>query len=226
MDQPWINFDNYTIAEVTCFLIGVVLWAYAYIQAVINNHRKKTLEIPIPAVCLNYGWEIGCVFFFTNGIDMGKLFVIGYAVWMLIDTIIVYQMFKYGTVQIESNYIKKHIKLLLVVCLIGSIAAHSFFYIEGFELPMAVISAYIINLAMSIAYCGLVFKNNFNGLSKSIGWAKGFGTGIISVCFFMKYPDKNFLTTMYIMTFLFDMIYMYLLYYIKPQLDNKNISNN
>lgn len=218
MNQPWLNLENYTIAELSCFLIGVVFWIYAYFQVIIDNHKNKTLGLPIAAVCLNFGWEVGAVLFFKEHIDMGKIFVIGYSIWLIMDIIIVYQMFKYGKSQIDSEYIKKRLNYILIVGLMGSITAHSFFFIEGFELPMGVIAGYIINAIMSVAYCSLVFNKNFNGVSIPIAWAKGLGTAIISICFFMKYPDKNFLTTMYIMTFIFDAAYLYLLYNIRPRL--------
>ncbi|MEO0533117.1 MAG: hypothetical protein AAF215_04540 [Cyanobacteria bacterium P01_A01_bin.123] len=218
MDQPWINLQNYTLTEVILFLIGALLWAYAYIAAVIRNHRYQTLAIPLAAVCLNFGWEVSSVFFFRSGIDMGKLFVLGYALWMGIDAIIVTQMFRYGHTQISAVYVKKHLPVLLTIGLIGSILGHSFFMTEGFDMPMAVISAYLINLAMSIDFCGLAFKPNFHGLSTPIAWAKGIGTGLISICFFLKYPHIHFLTTMYILTALFDGIYLYLLYQVVPTL--------
>lgn len=216
MDQPWINLQNYTLSEVILFLIGALLWAYAYIAVVIRNHRCQTVAIPLAAICLNFGWEVSSVFFFRSGIDMGKLFVLGYALWMGIDAIIVTQMFRYGQTQVNTDYVKKRLPLLLVIGLIGSIVGHIFFMTGGFDMPMAVVSAYLINLAMSIDFCGLAFKQNFQGLSKPIAWAKGLGTGLISICFFSKYPYIHFLTTMYVLTALFDGIYLYLLYQVVP----------
>lgn len=220
MDQPWINLQNYTPTEVTLFLIGVILWAYTYIVVVINNYKLKTVEIPLAAICLNFGWEVASVFFFRDGIDMGRLFVIGYALWMAIDVIIVTQMFLYGHTQV-SPAAAPYLRPVLAVSVVGSIAAHAFFMTEGFELPMAVISAYVINLAMSVAFCGLVFKPDFNGLSRPAAWGKGLGTGIISISFFLKYPETHFLTTMYVLTALFDVLYLYLLYRVRPNLKGK-----
>jgi hypothetical protein len=132
--------------------------------------------------------------------------------------IIVTQMFLYGDTQISPDYVKKHLRPLLVLGLLGSILGHIFFMTEGFDRPMAVISAYLINLAMSIDFCSLAFKPNFQGLSKAVAWGKGLGTGLISICFFLKYPDTHFLTTMYLLTAFFDALYLYLLYQVVPSL--------
>lgn len=220
MNQPWINLNNYTLTQVILFLIGVIFWVWAYVAVVIGNNKRKTLEIPIAAVCLNFGWEIGATFFFTDQIDMGKLFVVGYATWLAVDCVIVYQMFKYGENQISSPYLKKHIKPLMAVGVIGSASAQSLFMVEGFDMPMAVVSAYIINLAMSITYCGLVFNPDFRGLSKTVAWTKALGTEIISICFFLKYPDKYFLTVMYLLVFFFDALYIYWLYKLRADIKN------
>jgi hypothetical protein len=222
MDQPWINLQNYTLPEVILFLIGALLWAYTYIVVVIRNAQHKTVAIPLTAICLNFGWEVACVFFYRYGVDMGKLFVLGYALWMVIDMIIVTQMFLYGDTQINTDYVKKHLRPLLVLGVLGSILGHIFFMTEGFDRPMAVISAYLINLAMSIDFCTLAFKPKFQGLSKSVAWGKGLGTGLISICFFLKYPDTHFLTTMYVLTAFFDGLYLYLLYRVVPTLSTNH----
>jgi hypothetical protein len=220
MNQPWFNFENYTPMQATLFLIGVVFWIWAYITVVVNNHKNKTLGIPIAAVCLNFGWEIATTFFFTDQINMGKLFVVGYTAWFGVDCLIVYQMFKYGENQIITPYLKKQLYWLLIVGLVGSTVAQTFFMIGGFDLPMAVVSAYIINLAMSIAYCGLVFVPDYRGLSKTVAWTKALGTEIISVCFFLKYPDKHFLTVMYLLVFFFDALYIYWLHKLSTDIKN------
>jgi hypothetical protein len=214
MNEPWINLDKYTLPQVLFFFTGALLWVYAYIRVVILNFKKKTVGIPLAAICLNFGWEVATVFFYPP--DMGKLIVWGYRAWMIIDVIIVIQMFLYGTIQIRNEWVKKNINYFIVVGLLGGTLTHIFYMTEGFEMPMAVISAYIINLAMSIAFVGLIMNPAFNGLSKSVAWTKGIGTGIISVSFFLKYPTIHFLTTMYVLTLLFDIAYIYLLKKLRP----------
>lgn len=206
--QPWFNTEVYTPTQIGLFFTGAVLWMVAYVDAVVTIVKKKTVIIPIAAVLLNFGWEVAASIFFVP--NMGKLLVVSYWVWMMLDIFIFLSLYKYGFKQLITDYFQKHIKLYLTLGIIISFLSQLFF-MQQYDLPMAPVSGYIINLAMSIGFIGLVFVPNFEGNSLITAWSKFLGTGIISIMFSLHYPGNHFLTVMYLAVALFDIIYIVML---------------
>lgn len=229
-DMPWINWEKYSVPEVIFFITGSVLWIIAYSAMLRNDYKNKTLSIPIINVCLNFTWEIMCAFVFFP--DMGLILVIGYWLWFVMDLFIVISMFRFGRTQVRNPFLLKVYYPMLIIGLIGSFAIQWFWMagggpgpLDGWEYPMSPVSAYTINLVMSVCYIGLLFIPNFKGNLKIVGWTKGLGTGLISVMFYLHYSDlsapKNaYLFVLYILCAFFDAVYIYLLY--KPKLLKAN----
>lgn len=207
--HPWFDTTNYTVLQIVLFFIGSMLWLVCYIDTVIDIFKKKTLNIPLAAICLNFGWEIATCWFFVP--NMGKLIVIAYWAWMCVDLFIFASTFKYGFKQLQTPYFIKNIRWFLALSIIVSFVTQLTFLRE-YDLPMAPISGYIINLIMSVGFLGLVYIPGFEGNSLITGWTKFLGTGLVSVMFFTKYPDNYFLISMYFAVAIFDIIYICLLY--------------
>lgn len=221
MHEPWINLKDYTLLEFILFFSGAVLWIVAYIAIVRNDFKNKTLSIPIINVCLNFTWEVLCAFIFLP--DMGLIIVWGYRAWLVIDCMILYSLFKYGKKQIQTQFLLNTYVPLVLITLVGAFVLQGLF-MQEYDLPMSPISAYLINLVMSVCYIGLLFIPNFKGNLKIIGWTKGLGTGLISAMFYLKYPDNYFLLSLYILCAFFDVVYIYLLYN-KPVLSNNKVES-
>lgn len=205
---PWLNTDVYTPLQIGLFFTGAVLWMGAYVDTAVNIVKKKTVAIPMAAVVLNFGWEVAASIFFVP--NMGKLLVLAYWVWMLLDIFIFASLYKYGDKQMVMPYFKKHIKFYLTVGIIISFLSQLFFMLE-YDLPMAPVSGYIINLAMSIGFLYLLFVPGFEGNTKVTAWCKFLGTGIISIMFALHYPGNWFLIVMYFSVALFDIMYIVML---------------
>ncbi len=148
---------------------------------------------------------------------MGLALVLAYWAWMLLDIFIFIGLFKYGRQQMVFFELKKYFPLYIVAGIVTSFTVQYFFIIQ-YDLPMAPLDSYVINLVMSIAFISLMFVKGYKGNSKFVAWTKFLGTGIISVMFFSKYPENNFLTSLYIFCALFDVVYLYLLYNKKANL--------
>lgn len=85
-------------------------------------------------------------------------------------------------------------------------------FILEYDLPMAPLNSFMINLVMSAAFIYLYFVPSEVAKSKVIGWAKFLGTGIIGVMFYTKYPENDALTSLYVAVALVDIFYLYLLH--------------
>jgi hypothetical protein len=206
--HPWIDLTRYTWWQVALFFAGSMLWLACYIATLRDIIKKQTVDIPASAVILNFGWEIAACIFFVP--DMGKLLVAAYWAWMLCDLFIFYSLFKYGYKQMRIDYFRRNAHYFILSGIVISFLSQATFMVQ-YDLPMAPIAGYIINLIMSIAFLYLLFVPGFTGYSRVAKWSKFLGTGIISIMFFTKYPSNNFLTIMYIAVACFDVLYIILM---------------
>jgi hypothetical protein len=211
--HPWFNTVDYTIPQIVLFTAGAVLWVVAYINTLVWIKKRQVLDIPAIAIVLNYTCEITTGFFFLP--NMGTVLVIAYWAWMVLDTFIVISLFRYGYKQMRVDYFKRHIAPLLVIGLIVCFAVQCSF-IVSYDLPMAPLDSYIINLVMSVCFIYMYFIPGYEGNRKLTGWTKFLGTGLISIMFQTKYPDNFFLTSLYISCAFFDILYLYLLHKESP----------
>ncbi|MCB0700607.1 MAG: hypothetical protein KDC11_12185 [Chitinophagaceae bacterium] len=207
--QPWVDTSNYTLTQILIFFSAAMMWVIVYIDAIIGIIKKKTLFLPVIAICLNFGYEVTAAFFYLP--DMGMLVSVGYWLWFLLDLFIIVHAFKYGHKQIKNAYFKKHFKAFM---LLGFLIAFTieYFYMTTRDIAMAPYDAYIINFVMSVCFLYMVFIPGYEGNSMVTAWFKFLGTGWTSVMFQMRYPDAHFLSVMYVAVAIFDILYIYLLY--------------
>lgn len=207
--HPWVDLTRYTWWQVAMFFSGSVLWLVCYIDTLIDIRKKKTINIPVGCVVTNYGWEVAASFVFVP--DMGKLLVVAYWAWMLLDTFIFASTFKYGWKQCMVPFFRSKLSMFLALGIVVSFVTQATF-MRQYDIPMAPISGDIINLYMSAAFLYLLTIPGYEGNSLVTGWCKFLGTGIINLMFAMKYPDNYFLISIGIACAIFDVIYIVLLH--------------
>ena len=207
--HPWLDTSNYALWQIILFFAGSLLWLICYIDTIFDIRTKKVVNIPAAAVILNFGWEIAACFFFVP--NMGKLLVAAYWAWMLCDIYIFYSLFRYGFKQMRIDFFKQHAHFFILGGIVISFLSQCTYMVQ-YDLPMAPITGYIINLVMSISFLYLLFIPDFKWYSRITAWSKFLGTGIISIMFFTKYPSNNFLTVMYVAVAAFDILYIILVY--------------
>lgn len=203
--HPWFDTANYTPVQITLFFIGALLWIVAYIAIIRTALKQKTVVIPVVAVVCNFGNEVGGAIFWVP--DMGKALVLAYWGWLVLDMFILYNTFKYGHKQFTTEFFKKNIRWLMAIGLAGSIPLSCYFMVQ-YDLPMGVNDAYIVNVVMSVSFLSLLFVPNFPEHSVVLAWAKFLGTGLISIMFQSKYPDNHFLSVIYFVVAIFDILFI------------------
>lgn len=207
--HPWFDTTHYTEFQIALFLTGALLWIVVYLDTIKEITRKKSVNIPLIAVCFNFGFEVTTSFTFVP--DMGKALVAAYWAWMLLDIFIVVATFKYGFKQIQIKNIANRLTAFLVLGFAVGFFTQLFF-INEYDLPMAPLAGYIISVIMSAAFIYLLFIPGYEGNSLTTAWCKFIGNALISIMFQLKYPDNHFLTSLYIFTAIIDCVYIYLLY--------------
>ena len=109
--QPWFDTSNYEPYQIALFLTGALLWVLVYFDTIRTIIRNKVVNIPLLAICLNFGFETTTSIFFVP--DRGKALVLAYWAWMVLDIFIVYSMFRYGWKQVQVKTVKDALPWLM-----------------------------------------------------------------------------------------------------------------
>lgn len=194
---------------------GTGLWLIAYVLAIVQGFKQKTYAVPMVAITANFTWEILASFRWISPI---ALWHIGAILWMLFDTTIVYQLFRYGRAQqvipeIKRWYYPIVVGTFVLAYLFQLTFADYYDDFLGFE------DAYLINNSMSILFIFMYFVRRESGnMAYTVAWLKMLGTGVTSLAMIfllpMMYPQRqefSFMHLLYAGAFGFDLIYVGLL---------------
>lgn len=110
----WVHVPKIT------FPIGGWLWVLCYILIARENLRSKSYGMPLFALANNFAWEVVYAFFFVDIWQKQLVF----AIWVVVDAIIVYGTMKHGGNEwmhtpIVKNNLGKIILLFTIFCLLG-----------------------------------------------------------------------------------------------------------
>jgi len=196
-------------------IIGDVLWIVAYILIIVRSFKDRTYGVPMLCIALNFTWEFMYAVQFPNPNNITAM--LRWA-WLLTDVVIVYQLFRYGrdgqNIPLIKQYFYPICVVMFVFAYIGQLTFH-----YSFGDTLGGVDAYMINLLMSMLFVTMYFgRPNGAGLSRGAAWAKMLGTGVLSVasCFvFTNWLQSSFLVFLFATIFIFDVIYIALLY--RPQ---------
>lgn len=165
-------------------IVAHLLWATVYILAIVIGHRQRTYAIPMVAIGLNVNWEI-----VHTAIHPPALLsnLIANFVWLALDLVIVIQLIRYGRERQPNDVVRRYFGVIVVGVLGLALVGHVTFYNHVtanaiFPDHEGVVSAFLINLVMSVLFIGLYFaRPNGEGLSKPIAWLKMLGTAALSL---------------------------------------------
>jgi hypothetical protein len=205
-----LNLHDYTAPQLAFYATGAYLWVVAYLIYIRNGFRYGVVEMPAFAACGNVGWEFVWALLFTT--DLGALCVGAHKAWFLLDLVIFYLVLKYAHKQTDLPLLKRHWTGVCIFLLAGSALFYGTFVQQGLDVGSTIQSAYICQLPISFLYIPLLLRQrSLVGWSVWAGWARTFGTGLIGVFAFLRYPDHPFLLSMAVISTLVDFLYMYLL---------------
>lgn len=221
------NKGQFTPAEFVLLGLGFVFWAVAYIDVLKNIHRYRIVEIPIIVAAMDLSYEFIWGFLRPNN-DLGLIFNLGNILWFAKDLHINYHALKYGHKLVTIEWIKRNYLIIYLFILITSF--FTTYYLGKDTLSgntgteddgLGLVAAYFINLVISSLYIYQLlsfpaYRNR--GFSYRVAWAKGLGTGAISlVCFNNLDLDKtHFLHWMCLAVFIMDSVYIYLFKNYRP----------
>jgi hypothetical protein len=198
--------------------VGCVLWIVAYGFAIHRGFKDKTYGFPMVAICLNFTWEFLAAWIFPN---VNPLWLWFNRIWFLVDIVIVYQLVMHGPKEQKVAEIKKWFYPILTGTLVLACAGQ-YAFVEQYQDFLAIVTAFMINLIMSVLFIFMYFDRRDKGgrgLSKPAGWCKMLGTvGTAIECHYVvgltspQFSSLSFLTFLCLTIFVMDGLYMYFLY--------------
>jgi hypothetical protein len=210
--EPFSIFSVYNVVGI----LGCVFWFLAYGCIIFQSHKDKASGVPLLALCLNFGWEFLGSFVWENPIPLWRWF---YRIWFVLDILIFIQMWTYGRPLSRVPEVRRHFHaILLGTLLLGTLGQWAF--TRTFYDPMGFITAFAINLVMSVLFIGLYFeRRDGRGLSLPAACFKLLGTLCTSIeCYYFLpviHPHKESLVFphfLYASILLLDAIYVGLLW--------------
>ena len=212
-----INTRDYTPAQLAVVAVGTSLWGIAYFAIIRNGFRKQFIEMPALVACGNIAWEF--VWGFIYHPNMGPLVVRLYQMCFLLDTLIFFNLLRYGHRQMDIPELRRVWKPLCVVVLLAWVGGCYFFRMPlpdrptGYDDVLGATSAYILQVIISTQYITLFLRVRDRSLFSVTGtWARRLGTAIITVGMFMIYPENRFLQFTGVVCVILDTVFISLLH--------------
>lgn len=163
--------------------VGDLLWTVVYILAIRLGVKARTYAIPMVAIGLNVNWEVVHTIVHPPALFAN---LVANLIWLGFDLLIVLQLIRYGRGSQRIEPVRRFFAVVIVGTLAMALAGHITFYTHItansiFPDKDGVVSAFVINLVMSILFVSMYFgRPDGEGLSKPIAWLKMLGTAAIS----------------------------------------------
>ena len=194
-------------------IISGICWSAVYVDSIRTGFKQKTYCMPLFALGLNIAWE--GIYAYTDLFirkDIGAQALANTA-WFLLDIFIVVTFFKFGKEEAEGELGKKFFVPWKVIVLICCFVLQILFMVEFGDIAGEKYSAFLQNIAMSIAYLYMLNRRKSSkGQTMLIAICKCIGT--LTPTIFGTIEGNMFILVTGVICFIFDMIYIYCLHHV------------
>ncbi len=189
-------------------ITGGVFWSLAYLLIIRRGFKDRTFGMPLAALCANISWEF--IFSFVHPHQAPQWYVD--IAWFLLDTIILFQAFRYGPRAFDALLPKG---LFYVVFLLSLLLG--FLLVLGISIEFnnwtGTYSAFGQDLMMSILFIVMLRRrNDLSGQSLYIAIFKMIGSLVASIYVYITVSSSLLMVTLYISIFVINLLYIILLY--------------
>ncbi|RCJ15738.1 hypothetical protein A6S26_33960 [Nostoc sp. ATCC 43529] len=212
--------------------MSVIFWLLAYIGIIWRGFKDRSFGMPVTALSTNFSWEFIYSFIYQPFKDYLHILSIP---WFFFDIPIAIQCLLYGPKDFKSEIIRKNFSIIFLLSIAIAFTIQLRFFYE-FNDWYASYTGFGINMMMSILFIAMLLRrNSIDGQSLYIALFKWLGTlfALFSTAFdayaelnipisFYKllietithenYPFTPLVKILYYFTFMFDLIYIVLLY--------------
>lgn len=197
-------------------VISGICWSAVYVDSIRTGFKQKTYCMPLFALGLNIAWEgiYACMDLFVRH-SIGAQAIANTA-WFLLDIFLVVTFLKYGKEEMESELGKKFFVPWTVLVLASCFVLQVLFIYEFGDVEGEKYSAYLQNIAMSVAYLYMLNRRKSSkGQTMLIAVCKCIGT--ITPTIFGTLEGNRFILVTGVICFLFDMVYIFSLRHVRKQ---------
>ena len=194
-------------------IISGVCWSAVYVDSIRTGFKQKTYCMPLFALGLNIAWEgiYAYTDLFIRG-DIGAQAIANTA-WFLLDIFIVVSYLKFGKEEMEGELGKKFFLPWTVLVLASCFALQILFMVEFGDVEGEKYSAFLQNIAMSIAYLYMLNRRKSSkGQTMLIAVCKCIGT--LTPTIFGTIEGNTFILVTGVICFIFDLIYIFFLHHV------------
>ena len=194
-------------------IISGICWSAVYVDSIRLGLKQKTFCMPLFALGLNIAWE--GIYAYTD------LFIrhsygaqaFANAAWFILDIFIVISFLKYGKEEMQGEMGKKLFVPWTILVLASSFMLQILFMVEFGDVEGEKYSAFLQNIAMSIAYLYMLnSRKSSKGQSMLIAVCKCVGT--VTPTIFGTIEGNTFILVTGVICFIFDAAYIYCLHYV------------
>lgn len=206
---------NTSMGMILCIISGLC-WSTVYVDSIRTGFKQKTYCMPLFALGLNVAWE--GIYAYYEVIGRGNVSLQGIAntVWVLLDVVIVITYFKYCKNDCKTVLEKKAQIPFGVLTFAICITIQVLFVYEFGDTKAEIYSAYLQNIAMSMAYLYMLNRRQSSkGQTKLIAVCKWFGTLAPTLIGIIEH--NAFIICTGIICFILDGLYFYFLCYVKKK---------
>lgn len=133
-------------------IISGLCWSAVYVDSIRTGFKQKTYCMPLFALGLNIAWEGVYAYYEVLGRGTASLQGIANAVWFFLDIAIAVTYFKFSKNDCKSDTERKWQDPFGILVLAICIVIQFLFIYEFGDKPAEIYSAYLQNIAMSVAY--------------------------------------------------------------------------
>jgi hypothetical protein len=223
--------DVDALVHSTLLAIGGLLWIISYVLIIRLCFRDRTFGLPMFAICLNITWEfvftIECAVLPNSmglcPLEPSLMSTVGKGVdvfWFALDTLLLYQLIRFGRPFMQYAHLKKHFHAYVVAGVGFALMLH-YGYVTYYDDVFGIVDGWIINLIMSVSFIFLAFQRpDLRGLSWPAAWTKMAANLFYAVGLTVIYvqdaaahnlPEDGelFMYVMFGVTFFCDVVYIY-----------------
>ncbi|NQY73922.1 MAG: hypothetical protein HRT90_04075 [Candidatus Margulisbacteria bacterium] len=193
--------------------ISGVCWTVAEILMIKIGFQESVTTVPFIALCAGFAWKIHFTFYKPQQMPQWIINI----VWLGLELVLIYQFLTFSSDIWIGALIPGMGQMMIHLCLFAITSGICFLLISAMsqefeDTEKGAYSAFSINLLMSVLFINLLLtRGSVAGQSIYILGFMMLGTLIPAYCFYRGYPKSKFLNTLYLTTFLVDIIYATLL---------------
>lgn len=180
-------------------------WTLTYLLIIRRGFADQTVGIPLVSLTTNISWEF--IFAFVH--PHGKTQRVVNAAWFCLDLVILWQLFQFG----NTAGLPDALFYLFVILTLVTAYALTLLITRHFQDWRGQYTAFGGNLLMSVLFITMLLdRGNLAGQSLYIALFKLLGTAISALAFYRYYPVPRIIPWLGLAIFIFDVIYLVMVY--------------